>query len=568
MKKVGLFGFLMVLCVRIHAQQPMLPAGPEKAADSNVVKGLFFAGLRDKLNDNYSRATSNFNRIVELDPKNDAAHFELAALYYKQNKLQESEFAIKKAIAINGNNVWYWKLLAELYKRKGNMHELVTVFNQMIRLSPNESSYYFDRSNAFFLAGRSEEARRSYEEIEKKFGPSDALKEAMRRIALSGSGANLEKALDDVMRDTGDVKSYLNLSGILLDKGRTADALEILKRAKLQEPDNFEVDLAMADVYQEQKDFMNASQALKEAFKSRSMAMQEKIKILVMLLPEMKSPAVVRDVADMVEILLELEPDNPAVIAVYGDLLYRQGKLQAAEAQYLKVLKLSEQQYSVWEQLIAIQTMLGKYTEAMKNGEAALSVYPNQARLYYYQAFAQHRSNLKKEALENIHQAQQLDGENTELQAMILALQGEILIDEGKFAAANKAFDKAVLLSPDNYQIVNNYAYYLAIRNQSLQKAEDLIKKATAAWPGNASMADTYALVLLKLGKYTEARLWIERAIKNNGGDDAVYLEHYGDILFLMGEKEQALIEWEKARAGGNNSEKLSRKINDKKYIK
>src|SRR5690606_13774942 len=196
----------------------------------------------------------------------------------------------KKATDINANNVWYWKLLAELYKRKGNMDELVAVFNQMIRLSPDESAYYFDRSNAFFLAGRQDEAVRGYEEIEKKFGPSDALRQAMQRVILGKTGSSLDRSLDNAMKDTGDVKSYLNLSGILLDKGRTADALEMLKKAKVLEPDNFEIDLAMADVYQEQRDFFKASQALKAAFKSRSMATQEKIKILIMLLPQLKNP--------------------------------------------------------------------------------------------------------------------------------------------------------------------------------------------------------------------------------------------------------------------------------------
>jgi tetratricopeptide (TPR) repeat protein len=568
MKTGLLFGVLLGLCLEVGAQQPALPVGPVNATDTNAVKNLFFAGLRDKLSDNYDRATTSFNRIIEIDPGNDAAHFELAALYYKQNKLQESEFAVKRAVAINTNNIWYWKLLAELYKRKGNMDELASVFNHMIRLAPKETSYYFDRSNAFFLSGRMDEAMRAYEEIEKKFGSSDALKQAKQRIALGKGDSSSEQALDNVMKDTGDVKSYLNLSGILLDKGRTADALEILKRAKALEPDNFEVDLAMADVYQEQMDFAEASQALKTAFKNLSMPTQEKIKILIMLLPELKNPGIMRDAVDMTEILIGIDPANPAVMAIYGDILYRQGNLRAAETQYLKVLKLNDQQYQVWEQLIAVQTMLGKYAEAMKTGEAALSIYPNQARLYYYQAFAQHRSDLKNEALENILQAQQLDGENADLQALILALQGEILIDEEKFAAADKAFDKAVSLSPDNYQILNNYAYYLALRNQSLPKAESLIKKAAMAWPGNASVADTYALVLLKLGKFEEAKPWIERAIKNNGGDHAVYLEHYGDILFLTGDVGSALVQWERAKAAGNDSEKLSRKINDKKYIK
>lgn len=568
MKRGCLLLTLLVCCADILAQQPTWSAAQANSVDSNLVKNLFFAGLRDKLNDNLAKAASSFGQIVELDPKNDAAHFELAALYYKQNRLPESESAIRKAVAINRGNVWYWKLMAELYKRKGNMDELAVVFSELIRLLPEESANYFDRANAYFLSGRMEDAMQGYVEIEKKFGSSEALRQAKQRIEVGKTGVNSEKALNEALKDTGDVKSYLNLSGILLDKGRPEDALGLLARAKRLEPDNFEVDLAMADVYQEKRDFARASQALKAAFKSPVMPMQEKVKILIMLLPETRSPGVMRDVTDMAEILISLEPDNPTVMAIYGDVLYRGGNLQEAEAQYQKVLAANEQQYSVWEQLITIQTMLGNYTGAIKTGDAALTVYPNQAKLYYWLAFAQHRAEQKKEALENIREAQQLDGENTELQAMILALQGEIMIDEGKFAAANKSFDRAISLSPENYQIMNNYAYYLALRNQSLQKAEGLIKKAVAAWPGNISVMDTYALVLLKLGKYKDARHWIELAVKNNGADHAVYSEHYGDILFLTGDVASALEQWKRARTAGNDSAKLIKKINDKKYIK
>jgi predicted negative regulator of RcsB-dependent stress response len=45
-------------------------------------------------------------------------------------------------------------------------------------------------------------------------------------------------------------------------------------------------------------------------------------------------------------------------------------------------------------------------------------------------------------------------------------------------------------------------------------------------------------------------------------------LEHYGDILFLKGDKENAVAQWQKAKSAGNQSDKLNRKINEKKYIK
>jgi Flp pilus assembly protein TadD len=115
---------------------------------------------------------------------------------------------------------------------------------------------------------------------------------------------------------------------------------------------------------------------------------------------------------------------------------------------------------------------------------------------------------------------------------------------------------------------MNNYAYYLALRNENLNKAVSLIDVAARALPDDASIADTYALILLKGGKYAIARTWIEKALENKEAENNVYLEHYGDILFLLGEQENALVQWKRARDAGNESTLLKRKIDEKKYFK
>lgn len=172
--------FLLILLGYLPAARAQQPV--TGLVDSNLVKTLFFAGLRDKLNEDYSKANESFTKILLLDPNNAAVHYEIAVMNYKQNKLFEAEMAIKKATAADGNNVWYWMLLAELHKRKGDMEALVGVLNQLIRLSPDTEAYYYDRSNAWLLAGNTEAALRGYDELEKKFGNSEALNHARKRV--------------------------------------------------------------------------------------------------------------------------------------------------------------------------------------------------------------------------------------------------------------------------------------------------------------------------------------------------------------------------------------------------
>lgn len=474
MKKSLVLCGLLLSSLFSFGQQAKISAG-----DSIRIKQLFFDGLRDKLNENYDRSNENFSRITTIDPANTAAWYEIALLNFRQNRMPDAEMAIKNAVALDQDNIWYWKLLAELYKSTGEMDKLIPVFDHLIRLSPEQKNFYFDKANALSIAGKKDEALAAYAVLEQKFGPSKSLSRARERIETEEQPAD---------------------------------------------------SMALATSLIAKKNFGAAAAILQE--------------------------------------LAATHQEDPLFLALYGDVLYENYNLPAALQAYKKALKLSDQLYGVWEKALNIQILLGQYKQMTEMGEAALEVYPNQAILYYYMAFALHRQNKNEGALTHIKSALALDGDNKELQALIFALQAEILIDEGKSAAADLAFNKAVTLDPRNYLIMNNYAYYLALRNENLDKAVTLIDAAAKAMPGNASIADTYALILLKGGKYEIARTWIEKALQNNEAENNVYLEHYGDILFLSGEQENAITQWKKSRAAGNDSPLLKRKIDEKKYLK
>jgi tetratricopeptide (TPR) repeat protein len=483
MKRIVVLCCILLSGMRGFAQQAK-PTG----ADSALVKQLFFTGLQDKLKENYAKSNLSFTQITAIDPGNAAAWYEIALLNFRVNMMVKAEEAIKKAVAIDQENPWFYKLLAELYKTTGNMERLIPVFDQLIRLSPEQQNYYYDRANALYISGKTDAALAAYDMLEKKFGSSLSLRRAKERISADQKKRVLPVAVkaDDVM--------------------------------------------AVVTQYIGKRNFSAAAATLKSAASTHQ--------------------------------------DDPLFLTLYGDVLYETGNLPAALSHYKKALQLSDQLYGVWEKVLNIQILLGKYKEMIEVGDAALSIYPNQAVLYYYMAFALHREKQNTAALANIKSAMAIDGDNKELQALITALQAEILIDEHKLGEADQAFEKAIQLDPRNYQIMNNYAYYLALKNGNLDKAVLLIDKAARAMPNDASIADTYALILFKGGRYAQAKTWIEKALENNEAENNVYLEHYGDILFLGGAQEMAVVQWKKARDAGNDSILLKRKINEKKYIK
>ena len=59
----------------------------------------------------------------------------------------------------------------------------------------------------------------------------------------------------------------------------------------------------------------------------------------------------------------------------------------------------------------------------------------------------------------------------------------------------------------------------------------------------------------------------METAIKNGGEKNGTIVEHYGDILFMLGQKDQAVEQWEKAFKIGDASKMINEKIKQKRYI-
>ena len=92
-------------------------------------------------------------------------------------------------------------------------------------------------------------------------------------------------------------------------------------------------------------------------------------------------------------------------------------------------------------------------------------------------------------------------------------------------------------------------------------------KRCNELEPNNGTYQDTYAWILYCLSEYKSALEWIERAIKNGGDKSAVIIEHYGDILFKLGQKQEAVNQWKRAKSIGEGSDLLNKKINNEDLL-
>jgi tetratricopeptide (TPR) repeat protein len=142
----------------------------------------------------------------------------------------------------------------------------------------------------------------------------------------------------------------------------------------------------------------------------------------------------------------------------------------------------------------------------------------------------------------------------------INGLLGDIYNSLKDYKKSDESYDAALAFNPNNYLILNNYSYYLALRNEFLEKAERMAALVVKNNPTNNSYLDTYAWVLFTRAKYKDAKKVMEKVIESNP-TNSTFFEHYGDILFKLGNVEEAVKQWEKAKSFDNTNELIDKKI-------
>jgi len=128
-------------------------------------------------------------------------------------------------------------------------------------------------------------------------------------------------------------------------------------------------------------------------------------------------------------------------------------------------------------------------------------------------------------------------------------------------------YDSTLAYDPDNINVLNNYAYYMSLEDRDLKKALSMSAKTLEAEPLSATYLDTYAWILFRMKRYKESLQYLEKAMRYLDTDNPEIYEHYGDVLYMCGEKEKALENWHKAKRMESQSNTLDRKIREEKYL-
>ncbi|MBX2835004.1 MAG: tetratricopeptide repeat protein [Micavibrio sp.] len=116
-----------------------------------------------------------------------------------------------------------------------------------------------------------------------------------------------------------------------------------------------------------------------------------------------------------------------------------------------------------------------------------------------------------------------------------------------KWDKAEADLKKALEYEPDHPFVLNYLGYAWADQGVNLEKALEMIEKASALEPQDGYIADSLGWVLYRMGKFEEAVPHLERAVELRPYD-AVINDHLGDAYWRVGRRLEAKFQWLRAK--------------------
>lgn len=559
----------------------MVGSGALAQRKDKAVKGLgveqerklsetFFEASRQKMLGNLKEAAVLFHDCIKIDPQHAASHYELANILYKSEELTDALPFARKARQLDSENEWYMLFEADILMNLGDVPNAILLYQRLIKSYPDKPEYTYELANAYLFAGKLDEAIRIYDQIEQKLGVTEEISIQKEKLYLELD--KLDKAVAELEKLISAFPTEQRYMGMLAEvyvaNDREDKAFEVYERMLANDADDPILHLNLAEYYKRKGDFDRSFTELKTAFAHPDLNIDQKIQVLMSyyMLTE-KDKRLVPQAFELLDLTTQAHPQDPKGFAMQADFLYRERKLEEARESFYRTIKLDSGRFAVWSQLIQVSYELGDHDAMLNDSETALELFPNQGIFYLFKGMAHNQKGEHSEAVDILSEGELFVKAEAFLHVQLLSLLGDSYNSLGKFAESDKAFEKALGREPTNPLILNNYSYFLSLRKDRLDRAEEMSKRSNLLQRNEPSYQDTYAWIRYQQGEYADALTWIDKAIANGGECSGTIVEHRGDILFRLGRQSEALEAWKKAKELGDHSDALDSKISTGKMV-
>ena len=563
---------LILMCLfssgTLIAQKGKTKKGKSNDTSLREAEFYFTEGEKYYILEDYAKALVLFQKSLEINDKNATVHYKIAQILAEGNDLQKALQSIKEAVSLDADNKYFYILQADIYTQLGDFEGASATYEEMIGRIENSEQYLFDLAALYIYQGRYDDALVCYDKIEAVYGISEEVIFQKQKIYLQIN--NLEKALAEGQKlidaFPGEEAYLLKQIEILMANDKNTEAESKLKEFLTEYPNNARARLVISELKRKNGDVIGSLIELKPAFENPELSVQGKVRLLAEYQSEMADEKVAQAAIELAQILVDTHGTDANVYAIYGDLLQTAGKSQQARIKYIKALEFDKSNFTIWQNVLQLTLEANKMDSVLILSDEALELFPNQSAFYYYNGVAHLQKRDYEDAIPVLEQGKRLSSANLGLVSAFNSMLGDAYNGIKDYKKSDLSYEAALDFDPENYVVLNNYSYYLSLRKENLEKAEKMSSKVVKNNPNNSTYLDTYAWVLFMRGKYKEAKKAMQKAFEADPDNiSAIHYEHYGDILYKLGDVEGAVDNWKIAKGMNPNAELIDQKIADRK---
>ena len=544
---------------------------------------FFLEAICQREKGNNDAAFDLFSRCIEIDSTRSEAYYYLAQYYVG---LKQKDLALrytKKAVDLEPENATYLETLADAYISNRQYDESIEVLERLY-------SNHRDRDDILGLLVRLYEHQSDYEGAIRTLERLEIMEGKSERLSYAKSGfysqkgdkkaaiAEMKRLADQYPNDNNYRCIYANS---LYVNGQKKKALALYDKILKTDPDNRNAQMSMLAHYNEQKDEAAAARMMERILVNKNATTEDRVALLRQAIGESEQ---------------RMGGDSTRVLQLFRQqLILPQADVDIALlcATYMNLKKMPEDSIRpVLERALEIapdnaaaRLQLVSYAWKAEDRERVIALCadarqynPDEMAFYYYQGIAYYQKDQLDDALNAFQNGIGVITSQSDpaIVSDFYAVMGDIMHQKGMDREAFAAYDSCLQWKDDNIGCLNNYAYYLSVKGEQLDKAEQMSYRTIKAEPKNPTYLDTYAWILFMQERYSEAKIYIDQTLQCDTDTSAILLEHAGDIYYHTGDITKAVELWQqaldrssdKSEVSGLNRQVLIRKIKLKKYLK